>query len=81
MVEAFAADGAYEPLRVRVRTRRTHRDADGLDVDRGEHRVKAGGELGVPVADKEPETLTGVIEVGSESSVRPGSPMGRLVWL
>src|ERR1039458_2769348 len=74
MVEAFVADGAYEPLRVRVRTRRTHRGADGLDADRGEHRVKAGGELGVPVADKEPETLAGVIEVGSEVPCDLGHP-------
>src|ERR1017187_779335 len=66
MVEAFAADGAYEPLRVRVRTRRTHRGADRLDA--------AGGELVVPIADKEPETLTGVIEVGSEVPCDLGHP-------
>src|ERR1019366_10739369 len=79
MVEALVADGAYEPLRVRVRTRRTHRGADGLDADRGEHRVKAGGELGVPVADKEPETLAGVIEVGREVPCDLGHPWA--VWV
>src|ERR1019366_4313657 len=79
MVEGFVAGGAYEPLRVRVRTRRTHRGADGLDADRGEHRVKAGGELGVPVADKEPETLAGVIEVGREVPCDLGHPWA--VWV
>src|ERR1039458_9729349 len=54
MIEAFLADGADESLGVRVRTRRADPSADGLDTDRGEHLVEAGGELGVPVADEEP---------------------------
>jgi hypothetical protein len=58
MVEAFMADGAHEALRIRVRTRRAHRGADDLDADRGEYLVEAGGELGVPVTDEEPEVPT-----------------------
>src|ERR1035437_3041827 len=66
MIEAFLADGADEPLGVRVRTRRTDRSADGLDTDRGEHLVEAGGELGVAVADEESEVPTGILQVRGE---------------
>jgi hypothetical protein len=48
--------------------------ADSLDAERGEHRVKAGGELGVPVADEEPETLAGIFDVGSEVPCHLGHP-------
>src|ERR1039458_2096139 len=74
MVETFVADGAYEPLRVRVRTRRTHRGADGLDADRGEHRVRTGGELGVPVADEEPESPTCLFDIREEVAGDLGNP-------
>src|ERR1017187_7727732 len=66
MVEALGADGTHESLRVRVCTRRAHRGADGLDADGGEHLDEAGGELGVPVADEEPEASTGLFEIGGE---------------
>ena len=49
------------------------------DADRGEHRVKAVGELAVPVADEEPETLVGVVEVGSEVPCDLGHPWA--VWV
>src|ERR1039458_9718015 len=68
MIEALVADGADESFGVRVRTRRTDRSADGLDTDRGEHLVEAGGELGVPVADEEPESPAGILEVRGESA-------------
>jgi hypothetical protein len=74
MVEALFPYGPYPALRDRVRPGRSHRDADGLDADRGEHRVKAGGELGVPVADEEPESPTCLIEVGSEVACDLGNP-------
>src|ERR1039457_1587313 len=64
MVEALGADGTHESLRVRVCTRRAHRGADSLDADGGENLVEAGGELGVPVADEEPEGSTGLFEIG-----------------
>ena len=66
MVEALGAYGTHESLRVRVCTRRAHRGADGLDADGGENLVEAGGELGVPVADEEPEASTGLFEIGGE---------------
>src|ERR1035437_9509685 len=66
MVEALLADGADEALGVRVRTRRTHRRADALDADRGEDFVEAGGELGVAVADEEPEAPAGIVQIGGE---------------
>src|ERR1039458_9898791 len=79
MVEALFPYGPYPALRDRVHPGRSHRDAEGLDADRGEHRVKTDGELGVPVADKEPETLAGVIEVGSEVTCDLGHPWA--VWV
>src|ERR1035441_304547 len=79
MVEALFPYGPYPALRDRVHPGRSHRDAEGLDADRGEHRVKADGELGVPVADKEPETLAGVIEAGGEVACDLGHPWA--VWV
>ena len=49
-----------------VCTRRAHRGLDDLDADRGEHFVEAGGELGVSVADEEPEASTRLFKVGRE---------------
>jgi len=66
MIETLLADGADESFGVRVRTRRTDRSADGLDTDRGEHLVEAGGELGVAVADEESEHPTGILQVRGE---------------
>src|SRR5664280_1506640 len=66
MIEALLAEGADESLGVRVRTRRTDRSADGLDADRGEHLVEAGGGLGVPVAEEESEAPAGILQVRGE---------------
>src|ERR1035437_3125238 len=74
MVEALLADGADEALGVRVRTTRTHRRADALDADRGEHLVEAGGELGVAVADEEPEAPAGIVHVRGEVPGYLGHP-------
>ena len=74
MVKTFLADGAHESLRVRVGFWRAHRSADGLDSDRSEHRVKADGELGVPVTDEEPETPTFIFEIGGEVPGDLGHP-------
>ena len=54
-VEEFAAEGADEAFGDRVRPRCPHWRLDDPDVDRGEDGVEGGGELGVAVADKEPE--------------------------
>ena len=37
-----------------------------MDTDRGQHGVEAGGELGVAIADEEPEAAPRVFEVGGE---------------
>src|ERR1035437_4813671 len=75
MVEALGSDGAHETLRIRVCTRRAHRGLDDLDADRGEHFVEAGGELGVSVADEEPEASTRLFEVGREVPCDLGHPL------
>ena len=54
-VEEFAADGADEALGDRVRPRCPHRRLDDAGVEGGEDGVEGGGELGVAVADEEPE--------------------------
>src|SRR5665647_1979322 len=66
MIETLVADGADESFGVRVRTGRSDWRADGLDTDRGEHLVEAGGELGVAVADEESEHPTGILQVRGE---------------
>jgi hypothetical protein len=72
-VEEFAADGADEAFGDRVRTRRTHRCLDDLDVDGGEHGVE-GGELAVAVADQEPDASVGVVEVHEQVAGLLGQP-------
>jgi hypothetical protein len=60
-VEEFATDCADEAFGDRVGPRRPYRCFDDLDVDAGEDGVEGGGELGV--ADEEPESSAGVVEV------------------
>ena len=60
-VEQFATDGSDEALGDRV-PRRPHRRLDNPDIDRGEHSIEGGGELGVAVADEEPEAPIGLVE-------------------
>jgi hypothetical protein len=63
VVEAFAAQGADPALRDRVRPgslRRRLEDADSVCV---EDVVDGSGELGVAIADQEPELLGAVGEV------------------
>ena len=65
-VEEFAADAADEPFGDRVRARRSNRGCDHLDVGAGEDGVERGGELGVMIADQEPEVLAGFIQIQGE---------------
>jgi hypothetical protein len=55
VVEAFAAQGADEAFRDRVRSRCPNWGADDANVDAGEHGVERGSELAVPVAKQEPK--------------------------
>ena len=54
-IQHLPPHGAHPPLRVGVRPRRPHRRAQHLDPLRGEDRVEPDGELGIPIADQEPE--------------------------
>jgi hypothetical protein len=62
-VDEFPADSADKAFRDRIRSRRAHRRLDDPDVDGGEDRVEGSGELGIAVADQEPEALVGVVKV------------------
>ncbi|WP_276097218.1 hypothetical protein [Streptomyces silvisoli] len=54
-VGALGAQSAYPPLREGVRPRALRRGLDDLDVVAGEDGVESGGELGIAIADEEPE--------------------------
>ena len=73
-VEEFAADGADEAFGDRVGPRCPHRCLDDPDVDGGEDGVERGGELGVAVADEEPEAAAGVVEVHEQVAGLLGEP-------
>ena len=51
-----------------------HRCLDDADVDGGEDGVERGGELGVAIADKEPEAAAGVVEIHDEVAGLLGQP-------
>src|SRR6188472_2187762 len=74
MVEAFAAQRANPALRDGVRARRLDWDADDGDGGAGEHGVEGGGELGISVADQEPELLGAVAEVHEQVAGLLGDP-------
>ena len=73
-VEEFAADRSDEAFGDRVRPWCPHRRLDDLDVDGGEDGVEGRGELGVPVADEEPEAAVGVVEVHEQVAGLLGQP-------
>ena len=50
------------------------RHLDDADVERGEHGVEGCGELGVAIADEEPESPAGVVEVHGEVAGQLGQP-------
>jgi len=54
-VQAFSPDRADPPLSERVRTWGPDRGLDGLHALGAEHHVERTGELGIPVADEEPD--------------------------
>jgi hypothetical protein len=73
-VQQLPADAAYESFGDRVRPRCADGCSDHLDSDRGEHSVERGGELGVPVADEEPEVPTDVVEADRQLAGLLGQP-------
>jgi hypothetical protein len=78
-VEEFASDRADEALGDRVAPRRSHRHLDDSNVNCREVGVEDRGELGVPVADEEPEASTGVLEVHDQVTGLLGQPGSRRV--
>jgi hypothetical protein len=46
-----------------------------VDTDRGHHGVEGRGELGVAVADEEPEAALRVFELGGEVANDPNHPV------
>ncbi len=59
-VTALSSDGADDPFADGVGPRRPDGTADHLDIIRAEHGVEAGRELGVAVADQEPESTEAI---------------------
>ena len=56
VVEALPAHGPHEPLCEGIRPRRPDRRSDDPDALGAEHRIERSRELGVPVAQEEPNT-------------------------
>ena len=73
-VEEFAAEGADEAFGDGVGPRRSYRCLDDPDVGGGEDGVEGGGELGVAVADEEPEPPAGVVEIHEQVAGLLGQP-------
>ena len=73
-VEEFAANAADEAFGDRVGPRRLHRRLDDGNIDGGEDGVERGGELGVAIADQEPEVAAGVVEVHEQVAGLLGEP-------
>jgi hypothetical protein len=73
-VEEFTADCPDKALGDRIRPWCPNRRLDDPDVDGGEDRVEGGGELGVAVADEEPEAAVGVVEVHEQVAGELGEP-------
>jgi hypothetical protein len=81
VIETVLSDGPHEPFGKGVRPRRGDRSLYGPDANRGEYRVEAAGELGIPVADEESKASPSPFEVGGEVAGHLGKPgtigMGR----
>jgi len=80
-VGAFAPHGSHPAFGVGVCPRRLRRGLQYLDAGRGEDGVERGGELGVAVADQEPEVLRPLADVREQVPRLLGDPgpggMGR----
>jgi hypothetical protein len=57
-VQHLPPNATDPPLRIGIRPRRPHRRGEHLDRLGGEDGVERGGELGVPIADQEPNRPT-----------------------
>ena len=79
-VEELTAKGADEAFGDGVGPRRSYRRLDDPDVGRGEYGVEGRDELGVTVADQEPEATAGVIQIQRLRACWVShAPVGRVV--
>ena len=62
VVEALAAHGPHEPLRERIRPRCADRGSDDADALAAEHRIEGSAELGVSVAQENPNTRQPLVD-------------------
>ena len=74
VIETAFSHGLHPSLGERVRLRCPHRRANRLDTDRGEYRVEAAREFGVPVTDEEPESASVLLEVRGRVAFDLGHP-------
>jgi hypothetical protein len=74
VVEEFAADGADEAFGDGVGPRCLHGRPDDLDAARGEDGVEGRGELGVAIADEEPQSPASVVEVHGQVAGQLSQP-------
>ena len=70
----LAAGGADEAFGDPVGPRCPDGRLDDADVDGGEDGVERGGELGVAIADKEPDAAHGVVEIHQQVAGLLGQP-------
>ena len=74
LVKTLPTDRADPAPGDRVGVRRPHRCADDLDTGRAPHVIERPGELGVPVADQEPERSGLIAKDGDEVAGLLGNP-------
>jgi hypothetical protein len=74
-VQALAADGADPPFGVSVGLRRARRTGQHRDAGAGEHGVEAGSELGITIAEEEPEPASPLPQISQEVTWPAGSPI------
>ena len=77
--QALGPSGPNEPFRNGVCRRRLNRRPDDLGALRLEDRIKAVGELAIPIANQKPHRLRSVTERPRDLSRLLGDPLG--VWM
>jgi hypothetical protein len=74
-VQALAAHGADPPFGVSVGLRRARRTEQHRDAGAGEHGGEAGSELGITIAEEEPEPVSPLPQIKQEVTGPAGSPI------
>lgn len=72
---SFTANAAHEPFRDRVRPGSADRGRDDVGSYRREHGIEGRDELGVAVADQEPDPGARRFQVGHQVAGRLGQPL------